>query len=95
MLFKGQIESRNHSKRSTGPETKGTAMSFGFKKKLLPTNKGKKNSTNNNKTNDVDSSAQNDTLASNSDNSILKLDNECCVGDTNGNIGQWNFKNHP
>lgn len=88
--LKGQTESKNHSKRSSGPETKGTAMSFGFKKKLLPSNKGKKSTvaTNKTKEKDVDSYAQNETLASNSNSSILKLDNACCVGDKNGNIGK-------
>lgn len=66
-------------------------MSFGFKKKLLSSNKGKKSTITTNKTKekDADSSAQNETLASNSNSSILKLDNACCVGDKNGNIGKY------
>lgn len=35
-VSQGQTESK---KRSSGIETKGTAISFGFKKKLLPTHK--------------------------------------------------------
>lgn len=40
IIFQGQSESKKQAKRS-GLETKGTAMSFGFKKKLYTTSKKK------------------------------------------------------
>ncbi|XP_055842176.1 uncharacterized protein LOC129909189 isoform X2 [Episyrphus balteatus] len=39
----GQSESKKSSKKAGGPETKGTAMSFGFRKKLHTTPKKSKN----------------------------------------------------
>lgn len=44
LSFKGQSESKKSAKR-TGPETKGTAMSFGFKKKF-GSSSNKKNANN-------------------------------------------------
>lgn len=78
--LQGQTESK---KRSRSVETKGTAMSFGFKKKLLPTHK-KNASTADAK---LKENSKND-LTTQSNSSILKVDNACCVGDNNGNSGE-------
>lgn len=76
-LLQGQNESKKRS-RSVGPtsQTKGTAMSFGFNKKKLPTQKrhdgvGSKDSS------------KNDLNVINAN--ILKTNNACCIGDSNGN----------
>lgn len=42
-MFQGQSESKKAAKK-LGPETKGTAMSFGFKKKIYSTSKKNGNS---------------------------------------------------
>lgn len=62
-------------------ETKGTAMSFGFKKKL-PTQK-RNNLTDGAK---LRNNSKHDLNAINANN--LKTDNACCInGDNNGNSG--------
>lgn len=63
-------------------ETKGTAMSFGFKKKI-PTQKRNTDGAKLKNTN------KNDLNTINANN--LKTDNACCIGDNNGNSG--NFEN--
>lgn len=69
-ILQGQTESK---KRSRSVETKGTAMSFGFKKKLLPAHK-KNSVADGTKLNDNNQIAQKD-------------DNTFCASDSNGNSG--------
>lgn len=72
MFFpQGQTESK---KRSRSVETKGTQMSFGFKKKLPVQKKNVLASG-------TKSKDKNDLTANNAN----KVDNACCVGDNNGN----------
>lgn len=81
-VTQGQTESK---KRSRSVETKGTAMSFGFKKKL-PTQKRNTDGAKLKNTN------KNDLNTINANN--LKADNACCIGDNNGNSGKFeNYHN--
>ncbi|XP_031629004.1 uncharacterized protein LOC116344361 isoform X3 [Contarinia nasturtii] len=69
----GQTESK---KRSRSVETKGTAMSFGFKKKLPPQ---KRNTL-------TDNGRVKDNGLNSINGNHLKTDNACCInGDDNGN----------
>lgn len=61
-------------------ETKGTAMSFGFKRKL-PAQKRAQNDGAQSK-----ESSKSDLNVTNAN--ALKLDNNCCIGDNNGNSGE-------
>lgn len=71
--FQGQSESKKAAKK-LGPETKGTAMSFGFKKKIYSTNKKNGNST-----------KEKDKLSQEEQFGSIKTDNG--GGDDNGNQG--------
>lgn len=70
--LQGQTESK---KRSRSVETKGTAMSFGFKKKV-PAQKRHLGDVSKD-------SSKSDLNATNAN--ILNNDNTCCIGDNNGN----------
>lgn len=78
-MLQGQNESK---KRSRSVETKGTAMSFGFNRKKLPTQKR------NTLTDGVRSkdSCKHDLNVTNAN--ILIANNTCCIGDDNGNSGE-------
>lgn len=47
LLSQGQSESKKSAKKGSGPQTKGTAMSFGFKKKSGNSSKKQSNNINN------------------------------------------------
>lgn len=83
-IFQGQTESKKISKRGGVPETKGTAMSFGFKKKLLPSNKKNANK-NGAKEKETETMAQQTaTVYSNPNCLEAELEGN---GDDNGNTG--------
>lgn len=73
----GQTESK---KRSSTVETKGTAISFGFKKKLLPSHK---RSTEPAKSK-IKDAENNDRMES-----VDSVRNELDFDDNNGNCGEW------
>lgn len=97
-LKQGQTESKKISKRgSTAPETKGTAMSFGFKKKLLPSNKKnvvnmgakEKEAENTEQYGKIAAGAACATVYSNPNCIEMEMDN----GDANGNTGKEKLNN--
>lgn len=73
----GQTESK---KRSSHVETKGTAISFGFKKKLLPSHKKNAEQTKL-RAKDAENNDRADALDS--------VTNELAFDDNNGNCGKW------
>lgn len=85
----GQTESK---KRSSTMETKGTAISFGFKKKLLPSHK---------KSTEYVKSKVKDAENNDRVGSINSVDNEFMFDDNNGNSGKcpkmrnWTQENLP
>lgn len=74
--LQGQTESK---KRSRSVETKGTAMSFGFRKKLPAQKRNLNDGTKDSSKQDLNSTNGN----------TLKIDNACCIGDNNGNSGEF------
>lgn len=73
----GQTESK---KRSSTVETKGTAISFGFKKKLLPSHKKNSEQTKSK----IKDAENNDRV-----DSVDSVRNELDFDDNNGNCGEW------
>lgn len=67
-------------------ETKGTAMSFGFKKKLPAQKRPQSDGTRSKE------SSKSDLNVTNAN--ALKIDNNCCIGDNNGNSGEFIFHLH-
>lgn len=78
-IFQGQSESKKAAKK-LGPETKGTAMSFGFKKKIYSTSKKNGNSI-----------KEKEKLSQEEQFGSINTDND--GGDDNGNRGR-SFQNH-
>lgn len=79
----GQTESKKLSKQqraAAGIETKGTAMSFGFKKKLLPSNKRNNDNANH-------GAKEKETETENT--AYLNANYLDDGGDDNGNIGNY------
>lgn len=81
--MQGQSESKKHAKRA-GPETKGTAMSFGFKKKSA---NSKKNETKEKEQQQQQQHKQSSTVISNP--GICGSGTEYKSSDDNGNTGNF------